>query len=69
MEPIILMHIILGSILTLAIIVTLFFLIKFFMTPKDNRATAKKRLITSAIITVAIYVGYMGMVAIKNNFF
>ncbi|MDQ0255279.1 4-hydroxybenzoate polyprenyltransferase [Evansella vedderi] len=69
MEPYVLVHIILGSILTLAIIVTLYFLVRLLLAPKDKKTSYKPLFRKSLISTVALYTGYMIMIWSKNTFF
>lgn len=69
MEPTILAHIILGSILTLSIIITVFFLLKMLLAPSNQKAAVTARLRKSAFSTIALFILYMGWVFIKKNFF
>lgn len=69
MEPTILAHIILGSILTASIIVTVFFLLRMLIAPSTQKPIFSARLRKSTIITVILFISYMGWIFIKKTFF
>ncbi|SDZ65773.1 hypothetical protein SAMN05421736_12636 [Evansella caseinilytica] len=69
MEPFVLLHIILGSILTLAIIMTLVFLLRWLLAPKEKKSSVFPAFRKSAITAAAIFLGYMLMVWVKKLFF
>ncbi|QOY35630.1 hypothetical protein AWH56_023645 [Anaerobacillus isosaccharinicus] len=69
MEPTILAHIILGSILTGSIIITVFFLLRMLFAPSTQKAIFSARLRKSAIITVILFISYMGWIFIKKMLF
>ncbi|MCT8138246.1 hypothetical protein H1D32_11075 [Anaerobacillus sp. CMMVII] len=68
MDPTILAHIILGSILTISIITTVFFVVRMLFAPKADQPVFKRRFRKSAIITVVLFISYMGWVFIKRTF-
>lgn len=69
MEFTILAHIILGSILTISIIFTLFFLLRMLFTNNSNKAIFKARFGKSAIFTVVLFIVYMGWIFVKKTLF
>jgi hypothetical protein len=68
MELTILAHIILGSILTLSIIITAFLLLRLLLAPSAKKAIFSARFRKSAIITVVLFISYMGWIFIKKTF-
>ncbi len=67
MEPTILAHIILGSTLSLFIILTAYYLLRMLLSPEEKKAVFNSRLRRSAIITIILFVAYMGWVFIKKS--
>jgi hypothetical protein len=68
MEPTILTHIILGSILTLSIIITVFLLLRMLLAPSAQKVIFSARFRKFAIITVVLFICYMGWIFIKKTF-
>lgn len=69
MDFIILTHIILGSILSLFIGLTIYYLLKMLITPDRNKAIFSARLRQSSLITLLLFVVYIGWIFIKKSFF
>ncbi|OIJ15640.1 hypothetical protein BKP35_01200 [Anaerobacillus arseniciselenatis] len=68
MEPAILVHIILGSTLSLLIILTIYYILRMLLSSQEQKANFKAKFKRFGILTVVVYVVYMGWVFIKNNF-
>ncbi len=67
MEPAILVHIIMGSILSLLIVLTVYYLLRILMSTQEQKANFKTKFIRFGILSVVVYIVYMGWVFIKNN--